>query len=208
MSLTLALLLMATPREATLGYKSDPKAVQKMHAVGECLGNRESQTARKVLTLDFRSKAYGTAIQLLADLGRGCAADELGRGTLRSSGLLFAGSVAEGVIRKEGILADIAARTAYRPDLPTIEARNAGEFMAFCAVRTDPGKVGALLATKPATLEEYQSLKELGPTLSRCVPANSKSSFTRDALRALLALGTQRLAEHNRGAAAAKGATK
>lgn len=200
MSVVLSLLLLAGPREATLGYKSDPKAVQNMHAVGECLGHRHADTAKKVLAADFRSKAYGTALQLLADLGRECAADELGRGALRSDGLLFAGSVAEGVMRKEGTVANLAARTAYRAELPTIEARNAGEYMAFCVVRTDPALVAGLLGTRPATVEEYGALKAIGPTLSKCVPANSKSSFTRDALRALLALGTQRLAAHNAGA--------
>jgi hypothetical protein len=197
-------MLLAAPREASLGYKSDPKAVQKMHAVGECLGHREAETANKVLAADFRSEAYGTVLQLLADLGRECAADELGRGALRSGGLLFAGSVAEGVMRKDSTLSNIAARTAFRPELPTIEARNAGEYMAFCVVRTDPAMVAQLLGTRPATVEEYQALKALGPTMSRCVPANSQSSFTRDALRALLALGTHRLAAHNATAGGAK----
>ena len=204
MSVTLALLLLAAPREATMGYKSEPKAVQKMHAVGECLGSRQTETAKKVLAADFRSEAYGTLLQLLAELGRDCAAEELGRGALRSGGLLFAGSVAEGVMRKDATLANIGTRTAFQPDLPAIEARNAGEYMAFCVVRADPAMVAQLLGTRPATIEEYQALKSLGPTMSRCVPSQSKSSFTRDALRALLALGTHRLATHNATAGGAR----
>ena len=57
-----------------------------------------------------------------------------------------------------------------------------------------------MLQADPATDEELAAIKAMAPTLSGCVPANSKSEFTREALRALLALGAYRLAIHNKQA--------
>ena len=184
--------------EAKLGFKSDVRAVRAMHTVGKCIGQRHGETARQVINLDFRTEQYAGALRELARLGAICAeGGELDRISLRSGGLLFAGSIAEGLMARDGVTANLAARTAYRPELPSIEARNAGELMAFCAIRRSPGDVQRLLSTEPATVVEYDALRALGPTLSACVPANSKSEFTREALRALLALGTHRLATHN-----------
>jgi hypothetical protein len=64
------------------------------------------------------------------------------------------------------------------------------------------------LRTDPASKEELVALKAIGPTLSACVPANSKSEFTRESLRALLALGAWRLASHNAGAPSTPEAAK
>ena len=195
-----ALLLVAQPNEATIGMKSDPKAVRQMQVVGQCIAKQHAKTARKVLALDYRTKSYGEALRQLGLLGGLCAREELGRSNLRSGGLLFAGSVAEGLMAQDGVLGDFGARTGYRPEIATIEARDGGEYLALCVVRTNPGATAAMLRADPATVEEYHALKALGPSLSACVPANSKSQFTREALRALLALGAYRLAGHNQQA--------
>ncbi len=193
----MAWLLVAQPTQATIGMKSDPKAVRQMQIVGQCIAKQHSKTARKVLALDYRSKPYVEALRQLALLGGICARDDLGRANLSSGGLLFAGSVAEGLMTQDGVLGNFGARTGYRPEIATIEARDGGEYLAFCVVRTNPEATVTMLRAAPATVEEYHALKALGPTLGACVPANSKSQFTREALRALLALGAYRLAGHN-----------
>lgn len=181
--------------------KAEVEAVRTMHVVAQCLASRHADDARKVLALDFRSRGYKQALPELARLGGHCARDELGRAKLRSSGMPFAGSIAEALLERDGVLADFAARTGYRPDLPGIKARVASEFMAFCTIRKDPAGTAALLRADPAGAEEASAFAALGPTLTGCVPANSTLEFDQQSVRALLALGAWRLAMHNAGAA-------
>lgn len=206
MSLILALMLAAAPPVPAPPplSKSEAEAVRARHIVGECLATRHPDRAREVLALDFRSRSYRDDLRELGRSGHHCAGDHLGRATLRSAGLPFAGSVAEALLETDGILADFAARTAYRPDVPAIEARNASEFMAFCAIRKDPAGTAAVLRSDPASSGEAAAFAAMGTTLSGCVPAKSELEFSYQSIRALLALGAWRLAMHNAGAAPSK----
>lgn len=200
MSVLLALLMAAGPAQPAAPpplSRAELEAVRAMHSVGECLATRYDKDARKVLALDFRSRGYGEALRELGRLGGLCARDQLGRATLRSAGMPFAGSIAEALLEREGILADFAARTAYRPDVPAIEARNASEFMAFCAIRKAPALTADVLRSEPGSAQENSAFSVAAPTLTGCVPAKSEFEFSYQSLRALLALGAWRLAMHN-----------
>ena len=177
--------------------KAEVEAVRTLHEVGQCLAARYPDDARKVLAIDFRSRTYGEALRELGRLGGLCAQDQLGRATLRSAGLPFAGSVAEALLERDGTIADLAARTGFRPELPGIEARNAGEFMAFCTLRKNAAGAADVLRSEPGSPQEIAAFAALGPTLTGCVPAKSKLEFSHQSLRALLALGAYRLAMHN-----------
>ena len=205
MSLFLALMLAAAaPAEAELGGAASVEERQGLHLAGQCIVNERSKEVRALLAMDFRDKKYGrTMHNLVNGGGMGCRGVNVPRGVYKAGGLLWAGSLAEWLLRRDRMLDDLAAHTIFKPELPTIEARNVGEYMAFCVVRTKPQDTAALLRTEPATKEELDALKALGPTLSKCVPANSKAEFTRESLRALLALGAQRLAMHNSSGASA-----
>ena len=202
MSLWIAMMLtaVASPDEQ-VGSAATVKERQALHSYGQCLVQERAGEARSLLAMDYRDKKYGRAMTKLVNSRVTCPGVDVPRGAYRAGGLLWAGTFADWLLRRDRALNDLAARTAYKPELPTIEARNAGEYMAFCVVRANPAGTAAVLRTDPASKEELQALKAIGPTLSACVPANSKSEFTRESLRALLALGAWRLAMHNSGAA-------
>ncbi|MDV3256242.1 MAG: hypothetical protein LOX97_00345 [Sphingomonas sp.] len=190
----------AGPSEAQQGAKSSVKERQAIHAFGQCVAVERTAETRKLLAMDFRQKDYGTAMRRLLDKPASCRHVQVPRGAYASGGLLWGGALAEGLLRRDEMLERLGAATAHLPELPDIEARNAGELMAFCTVRANPAAVAALLIAEPATSEEYEAIGALGDTLGSCVPANSKSNFTREALRALLALGAHRLVVHNQQA--------
>ena len=198
MSVFLALMLAAAaPSEAELGGAASAEERQVLHATGQCIVSERAREARAVLAMDFRDEKYGRALHNLVNRRSSCRGVSVPAGAYRAGGLYWAGAIADWLLRRDRIVDELAARTAFRPELPAIEARNAGEYMAFCVVRTNPQATATLLRTEPATREELDALKTVGPTLSACVPANSRSEFTRESLRALLALGAWRLARHN-----------
>lgn len=201
MSLLLSLLLAQAQAAPPPPSKAEVEAIRTMHLIANCLATRHADEARKVLALDFRSRGYRQALPQLGKLGGQCTRDQLGRVTFRSAGLPFAGSVAEALLKRDGALADFAARTGYRPELPGIEARNASEFVAFCTIRKNPAGTAAVLQAEPASPAEASAFASITPTMTGCVPANSKLEFGYESLRALLALGAYRLAMHNSAAA-------
>jgi len=200
-AIALALAASPTPPEAALGSKSDPAHVQELHRAGACLANQRTIEVRALLKMDFWTDEYGRVMRKLGRSAGNCQGwQELDARGYQVSGLLLAGAMAEGLLRRDDLLSRLGDATAHNPGLPAIEARSDTELMAFCVVRTNPVEVAALLATEPATKEEFLTLKAMGATLSGCVTANSKSQFTREGLRALIALGAYRLAVHNQQA--------
>ena len=187
----------AAPSQAQIGGKSSLDAIRGLHAYGRCIAIERPVAVRALLATDFRDPLYRATMRRLLNRPAPCLGIAVPSGAYGSGTLLWGGALAEGLLRRDRLLDDLPARTAYNPTLPAIEARNAGELMAFCVVRKNAVAVAQLLKTDPATSAEYDAIVALGPVLSGCLPANSKSRFTREALRALLALCANRLAHHN-----------
>ena len=202
MSLFLALMLAAAaPSEAEIGGRSTVEARQALHAFSRCIVIERAVEVRALLATDFREKSYGQKLEKLINKPAPCVGVTVPSGVYKSGTLLWNGAFAEHLMHRDKVLGDLAVRTAYKPELPAIEARNAAEYMAFCVVRTDPAATDRLLRTQPATEEEFEALQALGPTTSRCVAKDTKAEFTRDGLRAVLAAGAYRLVVHNSQAA-------
>jgi hypothetical protein len=192
--------LAAQPAEST-GSLSEPRLVRSLHRYANCIAQDRSQAARALLALDFRTRGYGRAMVQLARNDGFCEGAAEAERSFGSSGLLFAGALAEALLRRDLAGRELAPRVAYDPARPTIEARNGGEVMAICVVREDAGATSRLLASGPATAEEVAALRAMSAVLSGCVPARSEARFTREALRAVIALAAYRLVQHNRAAA-------
>jgi hypothetical protein len=111
--------------------------------------------------------------------------------------VLFAGGLAENLLRQRGAVADLAPVVALNPARPAVVSRDDTELMALCVVRASPAKVSALLQTAPASEEEGADLRALMPELRSCLTAGSSVSLNRLLGRAILALAAYRLAEHN-----------
>ncbi|HVJ71896.1 MAG TPA: hypothetical protein VM531_10400 [Sphingomicrobium sp.] len=191
MSLLLAMALASAQAETP----PHENLVEDMHVVGQCLAQNQEERVRSVLALDYRSNEYRDQLWKLMRDRNVCNA--LIRFDIHSAGLLVAGSLAEGMLRQDAVLGRVVEATQHRTDLPEIEARDEGELIAMCVVRASPAGVAALLDTRPATQDELAAFKPLGPALSGCVRAGSTSEFSRESLRALIALGTWRLATYN-----------
>ncbi len=170
---------------------TDPLSIQSLHVVGECVASTSPATAREVLEVDFRSREYS---RRLRDLGRAsgrCMPQGL---QARSSGLLFAGAIAEALLKAEVNGAALPARLAYDPARALIEARSATDEMALCTVMRAPGPTAALLQTEPATREEADAETVLQPVLNDCLKKGENVELNRPAMRSLLALAAYRIA--------------
>jgi len=191
MILLLALVAAAAPAP-------DPASIQSLYDVGQCIATRSPQTAREVLAMDFRSSEYQ---RMLKAMGSGSAACMV-RGTdFRSSGLLFAGSIAEGLLKTEFKPTDLPADFAFDPARAPIEARNASEEMALCMVMRAPAQTAHLLQTAPASRQEADAEDVLAPLLSDCLRKGAKLELNRPAMRSLLALAAYRIVTAPKAAA-------
>jgi hypothetical protein len=201
-TIAIALALSAAPApEAELGSRSDPAHVQELHRAGACLANQRTVQVRVLLRMDYGTDEYRRVMRKLGRSAGKCPGwQELDARGYQVSGLLLGGAMAEGLLHRDDTLKRLGDATALNLALPAIKARSDTELMAFCVVRANPVEVATFLGTDPATKEEFLALKALSATLSGCVTANNKSQFSREALRALIALGAYRLAVHNQQA--------
>src|SRR5688500_3265799 len=188
---------LAAQSPAALGSQSEPRLVRGLHRYADCIVQGQAAAARSLLGMDFRSRDYSRAMVRLNRNDGLCEAAAETERSWRSSGLLFAGALAEGLLRRDLAGQELAPRVAYDPSRPAIEARNAGEVMAICVVRGDAGATSRLLATRPASAEEMEALRAMGGLLSGCVQSGTEARFTREALRAVIALAAYRLVRHN-----------
>jgi hypothetical protein len=169
-----------------------PDAQRLLHAVARCMVGHWPRDARNLLLLDLRGNDYHGAVRRFIDRHPGCTP----RGTLRFGGLLFAGAVAEVLLRT---FRDLPERVAYQPSRPAIRVTNEPDLMSVCAVRNEAGEVAALLASMPASTAEERAVQALQPRLAACLRAGLTAHFNRPGLRALLALSAYRLVAHNDG---------
>jgi len=183
---------------AAVAPAPDPASIQSLYEVGQCIATRSPQTAREVLAMDFRSSEYQ---RMLKAIGRGSGPCMAPGTDFRSSGVLFAGAIAEGLLKTEFKQADLAADFAFDPARAPIEARNDSEEMALCMVMRAPAQTAHLLQTAPASREEADAEDVLAPLLSDCLKKGAKLELNRPGMRSLLALAAYRIVTSPKGAA-------
>ncbi|HEX9947452.1 MAG TPA: hypothetical protein VGA98_07925 [Allosphingosinicella sp.] len=158
-----------------------------------CVAGERGAQARRVLKLDYRTDGYRRSLNNLASDVRPCRPFN---GSLRMSGVLLAGGLAEALLPKALGGATLRSRTALDPARPAIPARDAGEYLGLCAVRSMPDQVSALLATGPASEEEKAAAAAISANLGPCLRAGASAKLNRPGLRALLALAAYRIVTH------------
>jgi hypothetical protein len=186
----------AAPRDALGGAPSRPADVRILHRFSQCVVHRQGDRVRALLAADYRTDFYRREMLSLVRNNRYC----LSAGTLRFSPALFAGGMAETLLRERLGGRDLAPFVALDPARPAIEARDEQELMALCTVRAAPAEVAALLTSEPASEGEAAALGGIIPRLNQCLTAGAALRVNRIAIRSLLALAAYRLSEH-RGAA-------
>jgi hypothetical protein len=189
-SLIPALLLLAMPpAEPAPDSPSKPEDIRMLHDFARCVVEANPAQAGRILKLDYRTDSYRRSLGNLAHAPRACAAFD---GRMRIAGVLLAGSFAEALLPR--VLAGRPLTAAAAPDpAKPLAARDDGEYLGLCAVRSMPDRVAALLATAPSSGEEKAAVAAIAPALSPCLRAGAAAKVNRPALRALLALAAYRI---------------
>ncbi len=160
-----------------------------------CAARRRSSEAEAALALDYRSDAYERAVRELARRSRTCTPERL-----RFSRILSAGGLAEELLATSLDWAELRTLAAARAGTPSLEAGGDTEALGVCLVRSDPAGVAALLATVPASEEEYRIVRDLAPRVANCVAGGQVARISQPALRAIAAISAYRLVRQDSGA--------
>ena len=187
----------AARRPAETTERNTPTAIRALHDFARCVARDHwaKREGRGILAMDYRSDASRQALRrFVGERGRCLPPYHV----LSSNSLLFAGALAEAFLPRTP---DLAARVAYDPARPPLQARDEIEMMSLCTVRGAPGLVAALLATEAASAEEAAALRAVAPQLGQCLRSGARTRVNPLEIRALLALAAWRLAEQNMGAA-------
>ena len=194
--LLLPLAALVLPVSASAKPASSPVDIGTLHVFAACMVDRYGPGVRRLLALDYRGRAYDSALNTLAREGSRCLPFAFGQ--LRSAGVLMAGAFAEKLLPRALAGSRLADRVAYDPSRPPVTARDDGEYLALCVVRTMPDEVMALLATRPASEEERAAIGVLRPRLGPCLRAGAAARINAPGLRAILALAAYRLVSQQR----------
>ncbi len=183
MSILVALALLTT--------ESDTVAIQAVHNYGACVVEQTPRGAREVLALDFRSDEYQKKFRAMLKGHERCIPFDASLGTAR---LLFAGAMAEALLKFDVGSNELPRRLAFDPARAMIQARSPTEEMALCTVMQAPQATAKLFETEPATKEEIQAMQPLGGVLGECLKKDTKAELNKPGLRSLLALAAWRIA--------------
>jgi hypothetical protein len=171
------------------------------HDYAQCIAKANPGQAARILKLDYRTDSYRRSLGNLAGTPHLCASFD---GRLKMAGVLVAGSFAEALLPRALAGRALEDAVAVDPSKAPLAARDDGEYLGLCAVRTMPGQVAALLATVPASEAEKSAAAAIAPGLSPCLRVGAAAKINRPALRALLALAAYRIvSEAGPGAARA-----
>ncbi|WBO23645.1 hypothetical protein [Sphingomonas abietis] len=159
----------------------DPVAVQVMAVYAQCVVARDPAEARTLLAADYTTDAYKKAVRTFALSHRDCVPRG---GKLRFNQIVFAGDMAEAVMKRQGVTAQQIEQKASVDHVDT---------MPRCVIKEKAGDVWALLASKPASRDEQGRLAALQDTQTICAPKDKVVAANPVAMRARLALATYRL---------------
>jgi len=204
-AIALCTLTVATPSHAAqTPSNADPASAEDravLHGFAQCVASRRARQARAVLAGDLRDEATERALRQVAIDERTC----LMGGRLNFPSLLFAGGMAEVLLRGDAPRGTLAGRVALDPARPPLQARDDMELMSLCVVRAVPAGVEALLSTSVGSAEENAAIAAVSPNVGECLTEGVNARVNRAGLRAMLTLAAYRLVQHNAAAPAASG---
>jgi hypothetical protein len=173
-------------------------AIQAVHNFGACAVSRTPQGARELLASDYRAPDFQARMRAYL---KGHARCMPFNGAIGSREVLFAGSLAEALLKADVKHSEWPRRFAFDPQREVIAARSPSEEMALCTVFEAPQATAELFDTEPATPEEDQAVNPLTQVLPRCLKKEMQLTLNKPALRSLLALAAYRIVMTPRKAA-------
>lgn len=190
-ALVFAALGLASPafaaEDAQPAGADDIAALQRF---ASCVVEHARPEAEAMVESDFREETYAAARRRFAVEHRRCLGSE---GELRMSGMLFAGAIAEALLR-DG-LTESELRARLRPSEPALESRSTGEYTGLCMALTHPAETAALVYSDPVAAESDAPLATYAQGLPQCVQQGQQLRINKPGLRALAALAAYRIAE-------------
>lgn len=174
---------------------STEEARAAVNAFGLCVARLSTRMATETLGMDFRTRAYQSRLRTMANNNRESCFRR--RGRMRTSNLIFAGGIAEGLLRRDPVPLNVRlARSALRPAIPTFSPSDA---IAVCVVRSVPDEVARLFETEVASEAESEAIAEIVPIVEACNQTGRPFSSNHPGLRAILATAAFR-SVHGEGA--------
>lgn len=211
LSIASALMLLPVVAAAqTPPAPSSPEDMRRLTRYAQCIARTRPDLSREFVGMSPSDRGYERAASRLYRPDSRCW-DQLGEAgrnralQVRFNARMFAGRMAEALLREDLAGGDLATRSALNPARPSIEARSEEEFMSICTVRAAPVEVAALFASEPASAEETAAVRAVAPRIGQCLRSGATGEFNRSAIRSMLALAAYRLVRHNMAPAAAVG---
>jgi len=186
--------LLASPaaaREAVAGPNT-PEARVAAEAYAKCVVLRSPKESARVLSMNFTTSRYRTALKMLSKAAeRTCARKSIGEGSLRGADLGFAGPIAEALLESSSQpvnvrLARLSAELKAVPFSPT-------DAVAACVARSDPNGTGKSFETAVGSDAELEAAKALSFAVGRCAQQLTPMSMSPFGLRSILATASFRL---------------
>jgi glucose-6-phosphate dehydrogenase assembly protein OpcA len=165
-------------------------AIQAVHNFGACGVSRTPQGARELLASDYRAPDFQARMRAYL---KGHARCMPFNGEIGSREVLFAGSLAEALLKADVKRSQLPQRIAFDPQRAVIAARSPAEEMALCTVFEAPQATARLFETQPATSEEDRAVSHIVDVLPRCLKKQTQLTLNTPALRSLLALAAYRI---------------
>jgi len=183
---------------AATGNMPENVAIQAVHNFGSCMVSRTPHGARKLLAMDYRAPDYQVRLRAYLKGHERCIPFNAAIG---SREVLFAGSLAEALLKADVKRSQLPQRIAFDPRRAVIAARSPAEEMALCTVFEAPQATARLFETQPATSEEDRAVSPIVDVLPRCLKKQTQLKLNTPALRSLLALAAHRIVTSPRKAA-------
>jgi hypothetical protein len=162
-----------------------PMSRSTLQEFGACVARESPLRAASLLTSDFTTRAYARGLHDLGLNNNTCLrVSGSNRATLRTSDMLFAGSIAESLVEQRPDPVNVQlARAATRPPAATYSQSDKA---AQCVVLSLPDDVARLFATEVASPQEEAAAAAIQPILQRCSP-QARIQVNTEGLRAMLA---------------------
>jgi hypothetical protein len=159
-----------------------PDARAAMHRFGSCVVSNSRDLASRTIRSDFTSQRYRSALRQVSQNNSGCFRQS---GRLSATGLMFAGALAEALLRQG--TTPINVRLARAADAPATMAFSQSDRVSLCTVRSVPDQAAALFASSPGSEAEQAAIVALAPAVRLCSQGGPEVRATPAGLRAMLA---------------------
>lgn len=194
--MSVALLILAAAAARASANEPEAAGIQAVHNYGACMASHTPEGAKQLLAMDFNSPRYDKQFRRYVAGHEYCMPFN---GMIGSSRLLFAGALAEALLKTAVQHDELPHRLAFDPKRGDVVARSEVEGMALCTVLEAPKATVRIFDTEPATSDEVEAMTPIGAVLGDCLKKDMKLMVNKPALRALLALAAWRVVNASEG---------